>query len=239
MEGHQAGIRTAMPGVVSAVDLDKQTVSVQPSVRGKSVAPDGTQSDVNLPLLVDVPICWPRGGGFALTLPVAVGDECLVVFGDRCIDSWWQSGGTENVQAEARMHDLSDGFAIMAPTSQPKRLSSVSTSNAQLRDEDGTTYIEINPNGGVRISTQNNVDLFAPNVNVQATTVDVKATNVTIDSSSTSTIKGGTVKIEGAVVHLASSAVDFGVAVTTTLSTHTHEGVTTGSGVSGPPIVGS
>ena len=33
-------------------------------------------------------------------------------------DSWWQSGGI-GVPIESRMHDLSDGFAILAPTSQP------------------------------------------------------------------------------------------------------------------------
>lgn len=63
----------------------------------------------------------PRGGGFALTFPVAAGDECLVVFADACIDSWWQSGGVQN-QAEKRRHDLSDGIVIPGLWSQPNKL---------------------------------------------------------------------------------------------------------------------
>ena len=31
---------------------------------------------------------FPGGGGFALTFPVAAGDECLVVFASRCIDDY-------------------------------------------------------------------------------------------------------------------------------------------------------
>mgnify|MGYP000131375854 CR=1 FL=1 len=33
---------------------------------------------VPLPILPDVLVCWPTGGGATMTFPVAVGDECLV-----------------------------------------------------------------------------------------------------------------------------------------------------------------
>ncbi|MFW8450019.1 Gp138 family membrane-puncturing spike protein, partial [Klebsiella pneumoniae] len=69
----------------------------------------GAQVSVNLPLLVDVPVVFPRGGGCTLTFPVKPGDECLVIFADRCIDFWWQSGGIQE-PVDERMHDLSDAF---------------------------------------------------------------------------------------------------------------------------------
>ena len=81
-------LRTATPGIVKEVDLSKQTVTVQLAIQGKIVDQTGTEKWVNMPLITDVPIVWPRAGGFALTFPVAPGDECLVVFGERCIDSW-------------------------------------------------------------------------------------------------------------------------------------------------------
>lgn len=175
MEDVQAQIWTALPGVVTAVDLSKQTVSVQPSVQGSISAPDGSSQSVNLPLLVDVPIVWPRAGGFALTFPIVAGDEVLVVFASRCIDTWWQSGGV-GVQAEVRMHDLSDGFAVLAPTSQPKKLNNVSSANVQLRDEAGTTYVEIAPGGKIKLLGATSIDLNAPTVNIQATNLNVNAT---------------------------------------------------------------
>ena len=69
-----------------------------------------------------MPVVFPGGGGFALTFPVAAGDECLVVFASRCIDAWWQSGGVGEPM-EPRMHDLSDGFALIGVRSQPAHVS--------------------------------------------------------------------------------------------------------------------
>lgn len=175
LESQQAQIWTALPGIVSGVDLDKQTVSVQPSVQGSVSDAQGNVSNVNLPVLVDVPIVWPRAGGFALTFPIKAGDEVLVVFSSRCIDSWWQSGGV-GVAAEARMHDLSDGFAVLAPTSQSKKLNNVSSSNVQLRDEAGTTYVEIAPGGKIKLLGATSIDLEAPTVNLKATNINIEGT---------------------------------------------------------------
>lgn len=163
LEAERAGIWTALPAIVVAANLAAQTVSAQPTIQGTITGPDGVARNVNLPLLVDVPIVWPRAGGFALTFPVAPGDEVLIVFASRCIDSWWQSGGI-GAQAEARMHDLSDGFAILAPTSQPKRLGGVSSSNVQLRDSAGSTFVEITPSGAVNIVAATSINLTAPSI---------------------------------------------------------------------------
>ena len=46
-------------------------------------------------------------------------------------------------QAEFRLHDLSDGFALVGPRSRPRALSGVSADSVQLRKDDGTTYFEI------------------------------------------------------------------------------------------------
>lgn len=175
LENAQSQIWTALPSVVTAVDLSKQTVSAQPAIQGNISAPDGSSQSVNLPLLVDVPIVWPRAGGFALTFPIAAGDEVLVVFASRCIDSWWQSGGI-GVQAEVRMHDLSDGFAVLAPTSQPKKLGGVSSSNVQLRDEAGTTYVEISPGGKIKLLGATSIDINAPTINMKATNINIEGT---------------------------------------------------------------
>jgi predicted transcriptional regulator len=112
-----------------------------------------------------------------LTFPVKAGDEVLIVFASRCIDSWWQSGGVQ-VPIEERMHDLSDGFAILSPTSQPKKLSSVSTSNAQLRTESGGTYIEVTPNGKIRLIAEAEIELAAPSIKINGAVTQVGGVNI-------------------------------------------------------------
>lgn len=215
LESQQAQIWTALPGIVSGVDLAKQTVSVQPSVQGSVSDSSGNVTNVNLPVLVDVPIVWPRAGGFALTFPIKAGDEVLVVFSSRCIDAWWQSGGV-GVAAEARMHDLSDGFAVLAPTSQSKKLNNVSSSNVQLRDEAGTTYVEIAPDGKIKLLGATSIDLNAP-------TINLKATNINIEGTTTQT---GSMNMTGQVTQTGGMSIG-GI----TFGTHKHsdpQGGTTG-----------
>ena len=139
---------TAIPGIV--VSRSGNNVSVNPAIQGKTQDPKGNITNVNMPQLVNVPLVMPGGGGFAVTLPIGVGDEVLVIFASRCIDGWWQAGGIQP-QVEIRMHDLSDGFAIPALMSQPKALSGISAGTMQLRSTDGATYIEVAGGGVVNI----------------------------------------------------------------------------------------
>jgi hypothetical protein len=138
-------LRVAMPGIVQSFDPIEQTVTVQSVIKERIVDGEGNVSMVNLPLLLDVPIVIPRAGGYALTMPINQGDECLVIFSDMCIDAWFSQGGIQ-VQAEQRRHDLSDGFAILGTWSQPKRIAGYSTDSAQLKSETGTSVIDIKPN---------------------------------------------------------------------------------------------
>ena len=174
-ENNQASIWSALPAIVTSVDLAKQTISAQPTIQGVITDSEGNSTNTNLPLLVDVPICFPRAGGFAITFPIAVNDEVLIIFSARCIDGWWQSGKI-SPQMELRMHDLSDGFAIFAPTSQPKVLSSVSSANLQMRTADGANYLEITPAGNININAQQ-LNINAQQVTITANTVTINGIN--------------------------------------------------------------
>lgn len=150
LDGRQSQMWTAIPAIVTSVNLTAMTIECQPAIKGAIQNPDNSETVVSLPLLVDVPICFPSAGGFVLTLPIAIGDEVLVIFASRCIDAWWQNG-VESIPMETRMHDLSDGFAIPGPRSQPNVVSGISASNAQLRTVAGTCYLEITPAGAINL----------------------------------------------------------------------------------------
>lgn len=145
LEGKQAEMWTALPGIVESFDPVAMTVCVQPSIKGQIQDESGNSSSVDLPLLTDVPVVFPGGGGFTLTYPIKKGDEALVIFASRCIDAWWQSGGIGGTPDE-RMHDLSDGIAIVGPRSQPRKLDpAVDADNVQLRSDDGKSHITMMP----------------------------------------------------------------------------------------------
>ncbi|HCM6641481.1 TPA: translation initiation factor IF-2 [Klebsiella pneumoniae] len=145
-------LRVAMPGIIQSFDPESVTAVVQPAIRYIERDNDGNQSTQDYPLLVDVPVIFPRGGGCTLTFPVSAGDECLVIFADRCIDFWWQSGGIQE-PVDGRMHDLSDAFCIVGPQSQAKKIGGISTTAAQLRTDDGSAIIELAAGGAVTITS--------------------------------------------------------------------------------------
>lgn len=134
-------LRVAAPGIIQSVDYGRQTCTVQLAIRER-LNREGDLEWVDIPTLPDVPFFVYSGGGYCLTLPVAPGDECLVVFGDSCMDAWWQNGGVQN-QADHRRHDLSDGFAIVGFRSQPNVVGEFSSASAMLRNASGSAYIEI------------------------------------------------------------------------------------------------
>lgn len=135
-------LRVALPGTVESFDAETVTATIQLGILGLS---DGESTALSV--LNDVPVMFPRGGGCSLTFPVKKGDECLVIFADRSIDFWWQSGGIQE-PVDDRMHDLSDAFCIVGPQSQSKKISGISTSAVELRSDDGSTKLNLDPSSG-------------------------------------------------------------------------------------------
>lgn len=255
MEGALAETWTALPGIVQSFDATKRTCTVQPSLNMRAQSEDGTYSWISLPVLVDCPVFFPSGGGVTLTFPIKAGDECLVVFSSRCIDSWWQSGGVQN-QAEVRMHDLSDGFVYVGVSSVPKVISNISTTRAQFRSDDGAAFVEIDPSshlirahtsgdivaeaggninatagGFAHVTATAEITLNAPVVNINAPIINMNGSiaQTTGGGSGASTFQG-TMTVQGTL----KSNTEV-VAVTTPLHTHVHTGVTAGGANTGGP----
>lgn len=151
LDGRQATMWTALPCIVQSVDYTKMTLVAQPAIQGTTYDANNNATTVNLPLLADVPIVYPGAGGFVITFPINAGDEVLVIFASRCIDAWWALGGVQ-IPMEMRMHDLSDGFAIPGPRSQPNVVPSISTTDLQIRNKAGTTFIGIGADGSVKVT---------------------------------------------------------------------------------------
>lgn len=147
LDGLNNDLRVAIPGIITKWNKVDQTVEVQPAVM-EHLTQNSVESDVALPILVDVPVVMPRAGGYSLVFAPKPGDPCLVVFADSCIDSWWQSGSVQP-QADIRRHDLSDGFAILGcwpKTNQPK----IPDTGVRLQNDEGTAGVYIN-GGSVNI----------------------------------------------------------------------------------------
>jgi len=207
MDGQTAQIWTAMPAIIQSFNATAQTVTAQPAIQGVTSDKSQNNSYVNLPLLVDVPIQFMTAGGYSITCPISVGDECLIVFASRCIDAWWQSGGVQRPM-ETRMHDLSDGFALIGVRSQARTVSNYNTSNLQIRSDDHNTIIEIDKTGKVNITAPTSMTITTP---LATFTGDINV--------------GGTLTATTDVIGGGKS-----------LKTHLHSGVTAGTSNTGAPV---
>lgn len=135
-------LHTMVPGIIESYDPGSQTARVQPAIQRIFTE----KGPVNLPVCVDVIVQFPSGGDFVMTFPVAAGDECILGFFERAIDRWFAYGGTQP-PAEYRLHDLSDGVAIVGIRSQPRKLTNVQTTGAELRTVDRSTYFRLEEGG--------------------------------------------------------------------------------------------
>lgn len=228
LEGARSDVWTAMPGEIISFDSHAMTCSVQITLTIPVRGADGTQSLRTIPPLVDCPVQFPSGGQGSLTFPVAPDDECLVVFASRCIDSWWQSSGVQ-APAEKRMHDLSDGFVLLGVRSRPRALPGISTSSVQLRSDDGTAYIDLNPStGAVKIVAPGGFSVEAPESKFSAD-VTVSGLLTWLGGVAGSAADGIAATISG-TMKLVGELWTNGKRVD---ETHTHRGVQSGGDVSG------
>lgn len=114
-------IKVAFPAIVNKVNADG-TVDIQPAIRDRVKNLNNQFEYIQLPVIPNVPVCFPSGGGYSISMPVAIGDECLAVICDSSFDYWWLYGGIQN-PVEIRRHDLTDAIAIMGIKNNTKATS--------------------------------------------------------------------------------------------------------------------
>ena len=154
---------TCMPGIIDSFDASTQTATVLPAIQRLPKKAEDTPA--NIPPVVQVPVIFPSAGGYSITFPVAHGDEVLLIFSERALDSWQQAGGIRP-PASLRHHDYTDAVAIIGLHSNPKALSSYATDGLEIRNDAGTTKIkltstavavDISPSGGATFNADGSV----------------------------------------------------------------------------------
>lgn len=132
-------------GTIVSFDSAKQTASVQ--IAALAVFGDKT---VPYPVLTQCPVFVPSGGNGCLTMPVTPGDSCLVLFNDRDIDNWYESGAV-TAPNTARTHDLSDGLVIVGFRHQANPIVDYSV-DVEMRH--GTAIVGLEDSGKISIRNQ-------------------------------------------------------------------------------------
>jgi len=229
---------TAMPGIVVAVDLINQQLTVQPSLNIKMY--DGSAS-IERPPITNVPLQFPSSKSSAFTFPVAPGDVVLLVFSERGLDAWKAGNGYPSTPVDFRMMDYNDAIAIPGIYSRSGAINNPATRvwKHDVQDtvvvhnigQSTETEIRLPLAGGIVINTSQSVDVNCKDANINATNsasiltpdLDIDATNITIVGNVVHTgnfTNTGILSSDGVI-----------------LNAHVHKNVNPGTGISGPPVV--
>ena len=147
----------AMPGKVEKyTDTgDVPKANVKPLLKRAFINQDGSEGLDDLGIVNDVPVIWPRGGGFFFRMPVQVGDNVLLVFMDRSIDEYMFSGGSSSVDpVDFREHDISDAVAIPGfyPFAKPLKNASAVAGKLALGADVPGKFISVDSTGITEIN---------------------------------------------------------------------------------------
>jgi hypothetical protein len=130
---------------IQSFDSAKQTITATINYKKTQFQLDATTGLygpvlLDYPVLIDCPVIVMGGGNGHLTFPLAKGDDCLILFNDRAIDTWFQ-GSSNGAVPIARFHSLSDGFALVG----------VNSMGSLIANYDGTRALLSNGTAGVGV----------------------------------------------------------------------------------------
>ncbi|MDR3488816.1 MAG: Gp138 family membrane-puncturing spike protein [Bradyrhizobium sp.] len=137
---------TMMPASVSENSADGHVATAIPQIKRQITNPDGSVTYEDHPPHPDLPIHHLGGGPVVTTHPTLKGDTGVILYSSRAIDSWFNSGGSQQPM-EDRLHSLADGVFLSGIRATPDKLQQVSEKSAQTRTVDKRSVIDHGPNG--------------------------------------------------------------------------------------------
>jgi hypothetical protein len=141
IESHAREFHVALPGRIDRYDATKQRADVKLELQRYVSDGEGGHVPESLPVLPNVPVAFPRGGGYFVSFPLAKGDPVLVVFCDAPIGAWLKKGDMAE-PGLSESHGL--GGAVCYPGIAPNddKLDDASASTMKL-GKDGTPAAQI------------------------------------------------------------------------------------------------
>lgn len=176
-------MHTSMPAQVVSYDDSRNTVEVQPVLKRKRE----NGSSVAIAPIVEVPVCFYRAGGFAVTVKPQSGDYCVLVFQERSIDLWKRAGGVIDPK-KPRKFSLTDAVAVFGAWPFADALPSVK-SGIDLRTDDGQA--SLNLTGSEMSLALGGASIFTATASGVIFDVDITAPNITATGIAATTVSAG------------------------------------------------
>jgi len=128
-------VHTALIAKVESYDAEKQLSNVSPVLKRHIKTMEGEWVREQLPVLCDVPVLFPRAGGFFISFPIKPGDFVQLIFNEVDIEDWLEeSSPTISCIQRFTMHGA---VAIPGVYPQAKALLDAHATNLVIGKEQG------------------------------------------------------------------------------------------------------
>jgi len=161
---------TMLPGRVEKYSENPPKADVKPLIKNDLINEDGEELDPEvIPVIPDVPVVFPQGGGFFMSLPLKKGDFVYLVFCERSIDRYVQGAGDDTDPIDLRTHDLSDAIAVPGFFPFSQAVQNASNDNMVLGQDNDGSQIHIKSGGIIEITFDGGNTLSITNKGSDAT----------------------------------------------------------------------
>lgn len=157
-------------GEIISFDKTDQTASVRVLHVMDSNYNTRLEETVEYPVLGKVPVVIMGGGGTYISHPISAGDQCLLLFCDYMIDSWWVSG-TAQPSIVPRKHDIADPIAIVGLNATPKAI------------QDYSDYLKLQYSPESNIIIGDSIDVNNETINLNGNTTNSGTMEVVGDTT--------------------------------------------------------
>ena len=124
-----AHVHTSLPAKVLSFDPVKNTVDVELATKADFYDRETRERDFDeRPQIGGVPVIWPRGGGYVMTLPLAEGDFVWLMFSEQALGEW-RTTGQVSEPADARRHSIGYPYALPGAFPDVRPLSPADVAN--------------------------------------------------------------------------------------------------------------
>ena len=110
IERRELNTQTTLIGKIVSYDHSTQTASVKPEQAEVWRDDQGQRYAEDFPVIKNVPVAFPRGGGFSIVWPLSAGDPVHVICTKYSFDKW-RNSGLPGDQGDLRKFGLSGAIA--------------------------------------------------------------------------------------------------------------------------------
>jgi len=155
---------TMLPGRVEKYNTQEQKADIKPLLKHSIVLQNGTEIEPeSLPVIPNVPVLFPRGAGFFVSMPINKGDFVMLLFCEKSLDRFMHGAGNETDPVLLHNHSLSDAVALPGLYPFSKKIKDISDQEMVIGQDKGGMQIHITNDGSIDITYASGLTLHVEN----------------------------------------------------------------------------